>query len=82
VSGFGKEIGIACTTEHVQMLIGGGDSMEGDVWTDRLGREAVHQICGGVEPFYLVASRNRSPKEQGVHHIINGAKNTFSFTVL
>jgi hypothetical protein len=56
VSGFGKEIGIACTTKHVQMLIGGGDSMEGDVWTDRLGREAVHQICGGVEPFYLVAS--------------------------
>jgi transketolase N-terminal domain/subunit len=44
VSGFGGEIRIAGTTEHVQVLIGGGDSMEGEVWTgrtDRLGGEAV-----------------------------------------
>jgi hypothetical protein len=31
VSGFGGEIRIAGTTEHVQVLIGGGDSMEGEV---------------------------------------------------
>jgi hypothetical protein len=39
--------------------------MEGEVWTDctdRLGGEAVQQICGSVEPFYPVASRNRSLK--------------------
>jgi hypothetical protein len=44
VSGFGGEIKIAGTTEHAQVLIGGGDSMEGEVWTghaDRLGGEAV-----------------------------------------
>jgi hypothetical protein len=44
VSGFGGEIRIAGTTEHVQVLIGGGDSMEGKVWTgrtDRLGGETV-----------------------------------------
>jgi hypothetical protein len=38
------EIGIAGTTEHVQVLIGGGDSMEGKVWigrADRLAGEAV-----------------------------------------
>jgi hypothetical protein len=44
MSGFGGEIRIVGTTEHVQVPIGGGDSMEGEVWTDRadrLGGEAV-----------------------------------------
>jgi hypothetical protein len=47
------------------VFIGGGDSMEGEVWTgraDRIGGEVIQQICGGVEPFYPVASRNRSLK--------------------
>jgi hypothetical protein len=55
MSGFGEEIRIAGTTEHAQVLIGGDDSMEGEVWAgraDRLGGEAVQQICGSVEPFY------------------------------
>jgi hypothetical protein len=61
--GFGGEIRIAGTTEHAQVLIGGGDSMEGKVWAghaDHLGGDAVEQICGGVEPFYPVARQNRS----------------------
>jgi hypothetical protein len=44
VSGFGGEIGIVGATKHAQVLIGGDDSMEGDVWTshaNRLGREAI-----------------------------------------
>jgi hypothetical protein len=43
VSGFGGEIRIARTTEHAQLLIGEGNSMEG-VWAgraDRLAGEAV-----------------------------------------
>jgi hypothetical protein len=66
LSGFGGEIRIAGTNEHVQVLIGRGDSMEGEVWTgraDRPGGEAVQQICGGVEPFYPIASQNRSLKK-------------------
>jgi hypothetical protein len=85
VSGFGGEIRIACTTEHAQVLIGGGDSMEGEVWTDRadrLGGEAVQKICDFVEPFYPVASRNRRLKKQGTQHIIDGANDVFGFTVL
>jgi hypothetical protein len=77
--GFGEDIRIAATTKHTQVLIGGGDSMEGEVWADhsnRLGEEAVQQICGSVELFYPVASQNRSLKKQKVQHIING------FTVL
>jgi hypothetical protein len=59
--------------------------MDDEVWTghtDRLDGEAVQQICGGVEPFYPVASRNRSLKKQRTRHIINGAKDVFGFTVL
>jgi hypothetical protein len=84
VSGFGGEIRIAGTTEHAQVLIGGGNSMEGEVWTDRtdcLGGEVIQQICGDVEPCYPV-SRNRSLKEQGTQHIIDGVKDAFGFTVL
>jgi hypothetical protein len=51
VSGFGGEIRIAGATEHAQVLIGRGDSMEDEVWTGRadcLGGEVVQQICDGV----------------------------------
>jgi hypothetical protein len=44
VSDFGGEIRIAGATEHAQVLIGGGESMEGEVWighADHLGGEAV-----------------------------------------
>jgi hypothetical protein len=44
VSGFDGEIRIAGTTKHAQVLIGGGDSMEGEVWVgyaDCLGGEMV-----------------------------------------
>jgi hypothetical protein len=67
MSDFDGEIEIAGATEHTQLLMGGGDSVEGDVWTshaDRLGREVIQQICGGVETFYPIASQNRSLKEQ------------------
>jgi dihydrofolate reductase len=85
VGGFDGEIRIAGTTEHVQVLIGGGNSMGGEVWAghaDRLGGEAVQQICGGVEPFYPVASWNRSMKKQGAQHIIDGVEDALDFTVL
>jgi hypothetical protein len=85
VSGFGGEIRIVSTTEHAQVLIGGSDSMEGEVWVghaDRLGGEAVQQICGSVEPFYPIVSRNRSLKKQRTHHIIDDAKDALGFTVL
>jgi hypothetical protein len=85
VSSFGGEIGIAGATEHAQVLVGGGNSVEGDVWTSHaghLGGEAVQLICGVVEPFYPIASRNRSLKEKGAHHIVNGVKNALDFTIL
>jgi hypothetical protein len=66
VSDFGREIRIVGATEHAHVLIRGGDSMEGEVYTgraNRLGGEAVQQICGGVEPFYPVSSQNRSLKK-------------------
>jgi hypothetical protein len=44
VGGFGGEIRTAGTTECTQVLIGGSDSMEGELWAgraDRLGGEVV-----------------------------------------
>jgi hypothetical protein len=35
-----------------------------------------------VEPFYPVASRNRSLKKQGTQHIIDDVKDALGFTVL
>jgi hypothetical protein len=67
------------------VLIGGGDSIEDEVWAgrvDRLGGEAVQQIFGCVEPFYPVVSQNRSLKIQGTQHIIDGAEDVLGFTVL
>jgi hypothetical protein len=85
VSGSGGEIRIADTTEHAQMLIGGGDSMEGEVWAgrvDRLSGETVQQICGGVKPFYSVMSQNKNRKKQGAQHIVDGAEDALGFTIL
>jgi hypothetical protein len=42
----------------------------------------VQLICGAVEPFYQVASQNRSLKERGAQHIINGAKDALGFTIM
>jgi hypothetical protein len=42
----------------------------------------VQHICGGVEPFYPVTSQNRRLKKQGMRHIIDGAKDVLSFTIL
>jgi hypothetical protein len=69
----GGEVGIAGTTKHSQVLIGGGDTLESDIGAgcaDRFARKTVQQICGSVEPFYLVASRERSLKEQGANMLL------------
>jgi hypothetical protein len=53
VSGFDRDIMVAGTTEHTQMLIGGGDSMKGEVWighVEHLGEEAVPLIYGVWSP--------------------------------
>jgi hypothetical protein len=81
----GGEVGIAGATKHSQVLIGGGDTVESDIGAgcaDHFAGKMVQQICGSVEPFYPVASRKRTLKEQGVNHVINGAKSTLDFTIL
>jgi hypothetical protein len=42
----------------------------------------VQQICGGVDPFYPVASWKRSLRKQGTQHIIYDAKDALGFTIL
>jgi hypothetical protein len=81
----GGEVGIAGATKHSQVLIGGGDTVESDIGVgcaDRFAGKTVQYICGSVEPFYPVASRGKSLKEQGANHVINGAESTLGFTIL
>jgi hypothetical protein len=69
-------------TEHPQVLIGGGDTVESDIragFTDCLAGKMVTWQCG---PIYLVANSERSLKEQEANHIIYDAKSTLSFTIL
>jgi hypothetical protein len=59
--------------------------VESDIRTgfmDCLARKMVQKICGSVECIYPVTNWKRSLKEQGVNHIICGAKSTLGFTVL
>jgi hypothetical protein len=61
-----REVGIAGATEHPQVLIGGGDTVESDIragFTDHLAGKTVQQICGNVKPIYLVPNWERSLKE-------------------
>jgi hypothetical protein len=55
----GGEVVIAGATEHPQVLIGGGDTMEsviGTIFTYRLAGKTVQQIRRSVEPIYPVAN--------------------------
>jgi hypothetical protein len=82
---FYREVGIAGATEHPQVLIGGGDTVESDIregFTDYLAGKMLQQIRGSVEPIYPVANWERSLKEQEINHIIYGVKSTLSFIVL
>jgi hypothetical protein len=80
----GGEVGIAGATKHSQVLIGGGNTVESDIGAgcaDHFAGKMVQQICGSVEPFYLVASQEISLKEQRANHVINGAESTLGFTI-
>jgi hypothetical protein len=82
---FYREVGIAGATEHPQVLIGGGDTVESNIregFADYLAGKILQQIRGSVELIYLVANWERSLKEQEMNHIIYGVKSTLSFTVL
>jgi hypothetical protein len=79
------EVGIAGITKHSQVLIGGSDTVESDRrvgCVDHFAGKVVQQIYDSVEPFYPVVSQERSLKEQGANHVINGAESTLDFTVL
>jgi hypothetical protein len=85
VSSLCGEVGIAHAAEHTQVLIGGCDTVKGDIQAgdaDCLARETVQQVRSSWESVDPVASRHRSQKEQGADHVIDGAKSALSFTVL
>ena len=54
----GRSVGIAGTTEHAKVIIGGGcvvHSKVGSGVAHRLRGKAVEEMCGGVQGLYPVA---------------------------
>jgi hypothetical protein len=85
VSSLCGEIGIANTTENVQVLIWGCGIVKSNIrvgGVDCLARKAIQQVHNSVECFNPVASRHRGLKQQRAEHIIDGAKRTLDIIIL
>jgi hypothetical protein len=66
---------IASTTEYVEVVIGGGYVVQGEVGSGmahRRRRKAVEEVGGGVQGLYPVADRERHLKEKATNHISGG----------
>jgi hypothetical protein len=58
----GGSVGIAGTTEHMDLVVRGGCATQGKVGSGvahRLRGEAVEEMCGGVQGLCPVAGRER-----------------------
>ena len=81
----GGSVGIAGTTEHAKVVVGGVVPYKAKMWSrlaHRLRREAVEEMCGRVKALYLVAGRERRLEEKVADHVGGVANDAFSPTVL
>jgi hypothetical protein len=85
MGGSGGSVGIAGTTEHVKVVVGGGGAIQGKVGSGMahlLRGEAVEEMGGGVQGLCPVAGRERRLKEEAADHIGSGVNDAFGPTVL
>jgi hypothetical protein len=78
----GGTVGIAGTTEHAKVVVGGGCAIQGKVGSGvahRLRGEAV-EVCGGVQGLCPVAGMERRLEEKATDHIGGGANDGFDPT--
>jgi hypothetical protein len=81
----GGSVAIVGTTEHTNMVVGGGFAIHGKVGSGVahvLRGEAVEEMCGGVQGLCLVARRERRLKEKATDHVGGGANDAFGPNVL
>jgi hypothetical protein len=80
-----RSVGIAGTTEHTDVVIGGGCAIQGDVWggvAHHLRWEAVEEVGCGVQGLFLVAGRERHLEQKVADHVSGGANHAFGPVVL
>jgi hypothetical protein len=81
----GRSVGIAGTTKHMNMVIGGGCAIQGIVGsgvTHDLQGEVIEDMGSGVQGLCLVASRERHLKEEVADHVGGGADDAFGLAIL
>jgi hypothetical protein len=83
--GSSGSVGIADTTEHEEVVVGGGCAVQGKVGggvVHRLRWEAVEEVGDGVQGLCPVAGRERRLKEKATNHVGGGANHALDPTVL
>jgi hypothetical protein len=80
----GRSVGIASTTEHAKVVVGGGYAIQGEVGSGVahcLRGEAV-EMCGSVQGLCPIAGWERSLKKEALDHVGGGTNDAFSPVVL
>jgi hypothetical protein len=76
-------VGIAGTTEHTKVFLGGGCAIQGKVgWVAHRLRGKAIEMCSGVQGPCSVAGREKRLKEEATHHVGGGANDAFDPTIL
>ena len=81
----GGSVGIAGTSEHTKVVIGGGCAIQNKVGSGvahRLRGEAVEEIFYDVQGLCPVAGKERRLEEKAADHVGDGANNAYGPIVL
>jgi hypothetical protein len=81
----GGSVGIAGTTEHAKVVVGGGYGIQGKMGSGvahRLQGEVVEEMCGVVQGLCPVAGRERRLEKKAADHVVRGGNDAFDLTVL
>jgi hypothetical protein len=83
--GSSGSVRVAGTAEHVNVVVGGGCAIQGEVGSreaHRLGGKTVEEVGGGVQALCPVAGRERRLEEKAADHVGGGANHALCPAVL
>jgi hypothetical protein len=85
VRGGSRNVRVAGTSEHAQVVVGRGCAVHGEVRcrvAHRLRGKMVEEMCGGMKGLCLVGGRERRLKEKAADHVGGGANHALGPVVL
>jgi hypothetical protein len=80
-----ESVGVAGTSEHAKMVVGGCGAVQGELGggvVHRLRWEVVKKVGGSVQGLDPVAGRERRLEEKATNHVGGGANQAFGPTIL